>query len=99
MIDRFHSLKRDYSTISILDLGCGGGQLLEETRKINSFILLDGVVIYRTHQRHHQAQKQFETARIFFIEPYASLNFLDRQYDVIIANQVFEYVNDIDRLL
>lgn len=99
-------LDKDNEKISILDMGCGEGSLLALLRQESPKWALYGIDIYLDQARYRQGDSTLDDIRqrnksinFYNIQPYDKLDFLDKSFDIIICNQVFEHVDDLPRLL
>jgi SAM-dependent methyltransferase len=92
-----HYVKKqeDYKNIKVLDFGCGKGEILQ--------LLLDNEIDAHGVDIYHQgpsgevlSSELYKQGKIKIIEINKKLPFEDKTFDLIISNQVFEHVSNID---
>jgi 2-polyprenyl-3-methyl-5-hydroxy-6-metoxy-1,4-benzoquinol methylase len=87
--------KENYKNIKVLDFGCGKGEILQLL--LDNGINAYGVDIY--HQGPSEevlSSELYKQGKIKIIEINKKLPFEDKSFDLIISNQVFEHVSNID---
>jgi len=85
----------NYKNIKVLDYGCGKGEILQ--------LLLDNGINTYGVDVYHQGPSEdvlnselYKSGKIKIIEVNKNLPFEDKSFDLIVSNQVFEHVSDID---
>ena len=81
----------------ILDFGCGKCQLLSNLEKEIPNSRLYGVDIFRNSKLFKEINLKKNKFVIKDIKPYEEFNF-NKEFDLIIANQVFEHIKDLDTI-
>lgn len=84
----------DYKNLKVLDYGCGRGEILQLL--LDNEINASGVDIY--HQGPSSdvlSSELYKKSKIKIIEANKTLPFEDKEFDLIISNQVFEHVSDM----
>lgn len=89
----------DYQNLKVLDYGCGRGIIVERLRR-------EGVECYGVEAFYEGSMLQevregalFREGTIREIPPSGELPFPDHFFDVIISNQVFEHVEDLESVM
>ncbi|HWS72951.1 MAG TPA: class I SAM-dependent methyltransferase, partial [Thermoanaerobaculia bacterium] len=86
----------EWETLKVLDYGCGGGEVVELMRK-HGIDARGCDVFYEGGSAHFQETQAREF--IHLIDEKSPLPFGDRTFDVIVANQVFEHIDDFGPVL
>tara|TARA_Y100001968_G_scaffold314686_1_gene340375 strand:+ start:30 stop:830 length:801 start_codon:yes stop_codon:yes gene_type:complete len=88
-------LVRNKEDIKILDFGCGTAMLLQALSKSGINCKLYGVDIYSNQSNLEIAKENAPLAQIKSIKPYESFDFGEK-FDIILSNQVFEHIENLD---
>lgn len=83
----------DLEKAAILDFGCGKAKLLKQLEFHGIGESLYGVDIFKSNESLKESKKNAPNSFIESIEPYQNFNF-ETKFDLIIANQVFEHIDN-----
>ena len=89
--------KINLSETTILDFGCGKGNLLRKLKEESIGKVLCGIDIFNSQKELDFAKNNSNIEEIKAIKPYQNIPF-DYKFDIIIANQVFEHIEDKNKV-
>ena len=81
--------------INILDFGCGAGNLLKIVEDSDIKCKICGMDVFTDEASFTKVKKKVPSAKILSIKPYENFDF-GNQFDVIISNQVFEHIENLN---
>tara|TARA_B100000242_G_scaffold286649_1_gene252494 strand:- start:841 stop:1635 length:795 start_codon:yes stop_codon:yes gene_type:complete len=82
---------------TILDFGCGKGNLLKRLKEESIGSVLCGIDIFNSQEELDFAKNNSNIEEIKAIKPYQNIPF-DYKFDIITANQVFEHIEDKNKV-